>query len=155
VIATHLPANLKKGKIHEVVTGHIIQTDRDLVRTLGPEKCERIAQLLAKGVGDPILRSIVSGPLDADEQDYLLRDSKFAGVNYGIFDIGQLHRSLTTEALDEQKELHAVEQFVMAKYYLTNMVYRHKVRLIKDQCFSERLASSLRDDSRTDLIWYV
>lgn len=28
--------------------------------------------------------------------------------------------------------VHAIEQFVMAKYYLTTMVYRHKVRLITD-----------------------
>ena len=153
-----IPADLKKEKIHEVVTGHIIQTDHDLVRILGAERCERIAKLLAKGVGDPILRSIVSGPLDADKQDYLLRDSKFAGVNYGIFDIGQLHRSLTTETLDEQKELlirphgvHAVEQFVMAKYYLTTMVYRHKVRLITDQMFLRAIILGVEKDGNKDL----
>ena len=36
-----------------------------------------------------MLRQVVSGPLDADKQDYLLRDSLFAGVNYGVFDIHQ------------------------------------------------------------------
>ena len=83
---------------------------------------------------------MVSGPLDADKQDYLLRDSHYAGVNYGVFDIHQLQRSLACEEFDAQKQLvirpdgiHAVEQFVLAKYYLTTMVYRHKVRLVTDQ----------------------
>src|SRR5205809_90122 len=82
------------------------------------------------GDGQPALRSIVSGPLDADKQDYLLRDSLFCGVQYGVFDIYQLHRSLTVYGPKDEKELmiepdglHAVEQFVLAKYYLTTNVY--------------------------------
>jgi uncharacterized protein len=153
-----LPAGLKKEKIHEIITGHLIRNHASLRKRLGQEKCNQIAELLSHGVGDPILKAIVSGPLDADKQDYLLRDSLYAGVNYGAFDIHQLQRSLLCQTLAGQKELviradgvHAVEQFVMAKYYLTTMVYRHKVRLISDQMFFRAITLGIEKDDNEEL----
>jgi uncharacterized protein len=35
----------------------------------------------------PFLNSLISSQLDVDKFDYLLRDSYFAGVKYGIFDL--------------------------------------------------------------------
>jgi uncharacterized protein len=153
-----LPAELKKEKIHEVITGHLIRNHRTLTDRLGRERCEQIAQLLATGVGDPVLKSIVSGPIDSDKQDYLLRDSLFAGVNYGIFDIHQLQRSLVCRTIGGQKEMlirpdgvHAIEQFVMAKYYLTTMVYRHKIRLITDQMIVRAIALGIEKEDNKKL----
>lgn len=137
---TKLNANQKKEKIHELVTAHFIRTDPDVGRLLSADKREQVVKLLADGHGQPALKAIVSGPLDADKQDYLLRDSYFCGVAYGVFDIHQFHRSLLLGGPDDEKALmidpdgiHAVEQYVLAKYYLTTNVYRHRVRLITDQ----------------------
>lgn len=153
-----LSEDVKKDKIHEVITGHLIRTHPTIVQRLGEETCDRVAQLLSSGVGDPILKSIVSGPLDADKQDYLLRDSLYAGVNYGVFDIHQLQRSIVCELIDGQKELliradgvHAIEQFVMAKYYLTTMVYRHKVRLVSDQMIFRAILLGVEKDGIAEL----
>lgn len=135
-----LGADQKTEKIHERITAHLIENDADIQRIIGRDKCEKITRLLDDGFGQPALRAIVSGPLDADKQDYLLRDSHFCGVAYGLFDIHQFHRSLVLEGPPDEKELmidpdgvHAVEQYVLAKYYLTTNVYRHRVRLITDQ----------------------
>jgi HD superfamily phosphohydrolase len=76
-------------KIHELVTQDLITSDADLKRALGEDDCTRISKLLAEGFDEPLLRSLVSGPLDADKQDYLLRDSHYCGVKYGIFDLDQ------------------------------------------------------------------
>src|SRR2546423_2416908 len=148
-----LPEGQKRNKIHEVITEHLIRSHRTVVRRLGKDRCDRVAKLLTVGVGDPIQRAIVSGPLDADKQDYLLRDSLFAGVNYGVFDIHQLQRSLVAEEVDGQRELmiraegvHAIEQFVMAKYYLTSMVYRHKIRLVTDQMIFRAIVLGIESD---------
>jgi HD superfamily phosphohydrolase len=153
-----LPVGLKKEKIHEIITGHLIKNHKPLRKRLGQERCDQIAMLLSEGVGNPILKSIVSGPLDADKQDYLLRDSLYAGVNYGVFDIHQLQRSLISETLEGQRELviradgvHAVEQFVLAKYYLTTMVYRHKVRLISDQMLVRAITLGIEKDENREL----
>jgi HD superfamily phosphohydrolase len=135
-----ISADQKKEKIHELITAHFIQNDPEIVGILGRNTCQTVVRLLARGHGRAALRSIVSGPLDADKQDYLLRDSRFCGVEYGSFDIFQLHRSLVLEGPKDEEEMmvdedgvHAVEQYVLAKYYLTKNVYRHKVRLISDQ----------------------
>ncbi|NOS68364.1 MAG: HD domain-containing protein [Verrucomicrobia bacterium] len=151
---TVLPAGQKKEKIHELITVHLIENDKRIRDILGGDDCKRVIKLLQEGYGDPVLRGIVSGPLDADKQDYLLRDSRFCGVDYGVFDIHQLQRSLVAEQHNHAQELmirldgvHAVEQFVLAKYYLTTMVYRHRVRLITDQMITRAITLGIEKDS--------
>ncbi len=75
-----IPPDQKKEKIHELVTARLIQHDPDIAHYLSEDMRGQIVRLLAAGHGPPLLRSIVSGPLDADKQDYLLRDSRFCGV---------------------------------------------------------------------------
>lgn len=148
----------KKEKIHEVITAHLIQSDSDLATFISQDRRENIVKLLATGFGPPILRSIVSGPLDADKQDYLLRDSRFCGVQYGVFDLHQLHRSMVKVGNSDEHELmidpdgvHALEQFVLAKYYLTSNVYRHRVRLVSDQMIVRAIILGIEHDKLEDL----
>ena len=149
----NLKPEQKKEKIHEILTANIIESDTEILDIIGKERCKAIVKLLSRGHGQPVLKSIVSGPLDADKQDYLLRDSRFCGVQYGVFDIHQLHRSLVLVGSEDEKELmidsdgvHAVEQFVLAKYYLTTNVYRHKVRLITDQMIVRAIILGVEKD---------
>jgi HD superfamily phosphohydrolase len=55
----------KQDKIHEVVTAHLIRNHPDVRRILGQDDCERVAQLLSSGYGEPVLRAIISGPAAA------------------------------------------------------------------------------------------
>ena len=153
-----LDENQKKEKIHEVITAHLILNDAELARFISQHRREQIVELLAIGHGAPILRSIVSGPLDADKQDYLLRDSRFCGVQYGVFDLHQLHRSMVKAGSSDEHELmidpdgvHALEQFVLAKYYLTSNVYRHRVRLVSDQMIVRAIILGIEHDNLDDL----
>jgi HD superfamily phosphohydrolase len=153
-----LPAGQKKEKIHEIITARLICEDKEIVRILGRDDCEQVVKLLGQGHGQPALKSIISGPLDADKQDYLLRDSRFCGVQYGVFDIHQMHRSLTLNGPEDEKELmikpdgiHAVEQYVLAKYYLTTNVYRHRVRLITDQMIVRAIVLGIEKDDNSEL----
>ena len=155
---TALEPVLKKEKIHELITGDLIRSDPDLIHVLGKRTCDEVAQLLSTGYGEPALRSMVSGPLDADKQDYLLRDSRFCGVPYGVFDIHQLHRSLKLGGPGGERDLwikpdgvHAVEQYVLAKYYMTSNVYRHKVRLITDQMITRAITLGIEDEDIAEL----
>lgn len=155
---TRVPADQKTEKIHELVTAHYITNDTRLRDAIGRDTCNEIARLLSSGFGQPALRAIVSGPLDADKQDYLLRDSYFCGVAYGVFDVHQLHRSLVLFGPDDEKELmidpdgvHALEQYVLAKYYLTTNVYRHRVRLITDQMIIRAIRLGIDDDNVPEL----
>jgi len=148
------------GRIHERITADLVSADEDLKRVVGASDCEKIRDLLSEGYGEPVLRAIVSGPADADKQDYLLRDSHFCGVKYGIFDMDQLHRQLRVvedpASGDRQLAIssggvHALEQFVLARYYLANQVYRHRVRLITDQMLIRAIRLGIEADKIKEL----
>ena len=149
----------KTYKIHESITADIIRQNEELNQHIRQSDRDKIIKILALGYGDPLLHSIVSGPLDADKQDYLLRDSYFCGVKYGVFDLGQLHREL--RAVRDEIEgkylmiskdgVHALEQFVLAKYYISNQVYRHRVRLITDQMLIRAINRGIDHDKIEEL----
>jgi uncharacterized protein len=88
--------------------------------------CERATT--AKG---RILSSMLSGPIDVDKTDYLMRDSLHAGVPYGRnFDQGRLIGSLClNEAGDalavSEKGKTAAEMLVFARYVMFSEVYWH------------------------------
>src|SRR5262245_41794898 len=47
--------------------------------------------------------------------------------------------------------IHALEQYVLAKYYLTTNVYRHKVRLITDQMIERAIILGVEVDQLEEL----
>jgi HD superfamily phosphohydrolase len=95
---------------------------------------EAVAHLLA-GEGGPherLLTQIVTGELDVDKMDYLLRDSLYCGVRYGHYDLDRLLDTIVPLADPESGEwgigveeggVHALEALVMARYYMFTQVY--------------------------------
>jgi len=83
------------------------------------------------GQAQCILRSLLSGPIDVDKVDYLMRDSLHAGVPYGHnFDRSRLVSSLClNEAGDglaiTDKGKTAAEMLVFARYVMFSEVYWH------------------------------
>ena len=80
----------------------------------------------------PILRSLVSGELDADRMDYLQRDSFYTGVNYGKFDLDWLIQNVATVERDGQvflalqhRAVFAFEDFLLSRYHMFLSVYFH------------------------------
>jgi len=93
-----------------------------------------VVRLLEGGSGpvERLLAEVVSGELDVDKMDYLLRDSLFCGVRYGSYDLDRLLD--TTLPIEdpatgnwriglEEGGVHAVEALVMARYYMFTQVY--------------------------------
>jgi HD superfamily phosphohydrolase len=76
-------------------------------------------------------RSILSGPIDIDKMDYLVRDSAHCGVPYGRqFDRARLIGSLTVNAAGDglaitSKGRTAAEMMVFARYVMFSEVYWH------------------------------
>ncbi len=78
-----------------------------------------------------LLSSLLSGPVDVDKLDYLMRDSLHAGVPYGRnFDVERLIKSLRLNrdgdglALSEKGKT-AAELLVFARYVMFSEVYWH------------------------------
>jgi len=147
------------AKIHELLTQDLLRMDAGVTDVVGKSTLGKIISLLSHGYGEPVMKSVVSGPLDADKQDYLLRDTYFCGVKYGVFDLQQLHKEL--QVVDDPSQgqqmmilsdgVHALEQFVLAKYYLTAQVYSHRVRLITDQMVVRAVALGIEEDGIDEL----
>src|SRR5438874_5524750 len=80
----------------------------------------------------PLLRSVVSGELDADRMDYLQRDSFFTGVNYGKFDSDWIIQNLAAVERDGRvylallhRAVFAFEDFLLSRYHMFLSVYFH------------------------------
>jgi HD superfamily phosphohydrolase len=97
-------------------------------------------------------RDLISGQMDADRMDYLLRDSLHIGVSYGHFDWQRLLH--TVEAVPgsdrESPRLgvseggwHAAEALVLARYFMFTQVYFHKTRVAFDHHLRNALAVML------------
>lgn len=79
------------------------------------------------------LKSIISGELDVDRMDYLLRDAHYTGVAYGVYDKDHLIRNLGVTCEDgryfltvDSTAVRAFEDFLLARYHMFLQVYHHK-----------------------------
>ena len=97
-------------------------------------------------------RSLVSGQLDADRADYLLRDSHHVGVAYGKYDLPRLLVTMTV-AIDQETNspvlaveeggIHAAEGLIVARYMMFTQVYFQHTRRAYDYHLGEAVKSLL------------
>jgi HD superfamily phosphohydrolase len=104
-------------------------------------------------------RQLISGQLDADRADYLLRDSLHLGVAYGLYDRSRLVacmalgkiKNAETNANEltlavENKAWHVAESLVLARYQMFSQVYWHKVRRIYDYHITQAIKDILGEE---------
>ena len=99
--------------------------------------------LKKKFIVHDVVQSFVSGDLDCDRMDYLMRDAHYTGVPYGFYDIDRLVSALSLISLSTTRtashplngEVHvaldytgirAFEDFLLARYHMLLQVYFHK-----------------------------
>ena len=142
------------GKRHEDYSAEIVTTPQLQIGEIidsqlgdrGVTK-ENVAAIVSGGLYETgFLRELISGPLDMDKMDYLLRDSLYCGVEYGKYDIGRIMDTLVLYDEDDDRNvrlgldsggLHAVEGFILARYFMFNQVYLHGVRRSYDHILTE------------------
>ncbi len=134
------------------------------LRTIDSEMPTRVASLITGTHPLPWLASMVSGVLDVDRCDYLLRDSHMTGVAYGIYDLEWLLRALAFAelpsecAIDEKdrwvlaiegrKGLPPIEGFFLARHFMYQQVYHHKATRAAEalvRAIFVRVAELIRD----------
>ena len=97
-----------------------------------------------------IMQQLLSGEVDVDRMDYLLRDSLYTGVAYGHFDVERLVECITAHRIRGQRTLAfergglgALEGFIYARYFMYTQVYLHDVRCFYDIMLREALTELL------------
>ncbi|RLM57233.1 HD domain-containing protein [Halobellus sp. Atlit-31R] len=108
---------LEEGRVGEVLREH----------DLDPA---HIADLVA---GDAQYGQLVSGELDVDRMDYLVRDAHHTGVPYGTIDHERLIRELTFvdgELVLAEGNVQTAESLLLARALMNPTVYQHHVARI-------------------------
>jgi HD superfamily phosphohydrolase len=127
------------NQAHEGYTRQIIH-DRGTevnarLRAYSREMPERLAMFFDEDAEESSLPGyvarIVSGQLDADRCDYLLRDSHATGTNYGHYDLTWMLAQLRPDPANKRfyltrKGLAAAETYLFARYHMYRTVYFHK-----------------------------
>lgn len=123
---------------HEELTKHVIT--KTPMRDLLEEKfnVNEIADIIN---GKGYLGPIVSGELDVDRMDYLLRDSHNTGVAYGIIDYERIISNLKLEdgLILDIKGVQAAEGALVSRYFMYPSVYQHHTTRIVNSMFRRAL----------------
>jgi len=83
--------------------------------------------------GEGTYGQLVSGELDVDRMDYLVRDAHHTGVPYGTIDHGRLIRGLTFvdgELVLAEGNVQTAESLLLARALMNPTVYQHHVARI-------------------------
>ncbi|MGE0172235.1 MAG: HD domain-containing protein [Oligoflexales bacterium] len=108
---------------------------RDVLSLMSKQIEPEASSPLRKHKAYQFCRQLISGELDIDRMDYLLRDSRECGVVYGIFDSGRILDSLYLYYNPEDKGvqlaigfagLAALEDYLRARYSMYLQLYFHK-----------------------------
>lgn len=113
----------------------------------------------------PVLKALVSGEVDVDRMDYLLRDSHYTGVPYGQYDREMLIDNVVWRpdpkkpsqlcVCIRRKALHAFEDFLISRFHMFLQVYSHKTVVGFDIVLENALSESQDFSIAPDLDEYV
>lgn len=177
---SHVGENQKFGLFPELEDvdgtkrcGHEVFSHLIITNILGDEINKHFTDIRAADVvsillGTPanarqhFICELLDGQLDVDKMDYLLRDSHYCGVKYGTYDLDRIMDVICicpTEYDEwqlgiESSGVHAVEEFIFARYWMFLQVYFHKTRRIYDYYLSHFL-KELYHTYPTDLDDYL
>ena len=122
---------IEKGRSHEEMGMRIIREDEELATAI-EESGTSTRELIDLLSGRHRLSSIVSGPLDVDRLDFLLRDSYFTGATYGVVDARRIIRLTRLDSKGlyfVSRALGAVEELAIARHHsFLNIYFHHAVR---------------------------
>ena len=138
--------------LHDIGHGPFSHTlERSIIRGIAHEQISRMLmeQLDAECSGQLFLArqmfdgtyprkfftQLISGQLDMDRLDYLLRDSFYTGVSEGIVGADRIIHMLHVqddELVVEEKAIYSIEKFIIARRLMYWQVYLHKTVIAAD-----------------------
>mgnify|MGYP002625997132 CR=1 FL=1 len=130
---------------HEELTGYVI-TKTSIADKLSEKFDTKEIVDIINGKGK--LGPIISGELDMDRMDYLIRDSHYTGVAYGVIDTERIisNLKLERELILDIKGVQAAEAALAARYLMYPSVYQHHTTRIVNAMFRRCLRHMIKDD---------
>ncbi|WP_405267926.1 HD domain-containing protein [Methanobrevibacter sp.] len=123
---------------HEELTKFVVT--KTSMKDLLEEKFD-VNEIIDIVTGKGHLGPIVSGELDVDRMDYLLRDSHNTGVAYGIIDYERIISNLRLDdgLILDIKGVQAAEGALVSRYFMYPSVYQHHTTRIVNSMFRRAL----------------
>jgi HD superfamily phosphohydrolase len=131
---------------HEELTKYVVT--KTSMRDLLEEKFD-VNEIVDIVNGKGYLGPIVSGELDVDRMDYLLRDSHNTGVAYGVIDYERIISNLKLEEnglILDIKGVQAAEGALVSRYFMYPSVYQHHTTRIVNSMFRRALKKVIDED---------
>jgi hypothetical protein len=152
---------IHEGNGHESFTFKLVEEREFLGKELDRAFFAGFAELLGRILRGPpkmppqlkVLKDLVSGEMDADRSDYLLRDSHHCGVEYGRFDHPRMVQCLDLHESEggileialHRDGIHTFEALILARYQMNTQVYYHRIRRIFDHYLCRYFATKGRE----------
>lgn len=129
---------------HEELTAYVIKETS--IKDKLSEKFN-IKEIIDIINGEGKLGPIISGELDMDRMDYLVRDSHYTGVAYGVIDIDRIisNLKLERELILDIKGVQVAEAALAARYQMYPSVYQHHTTRILNSMFRRALTALIND----------
>ena len=120
---------------HEEWTAKLIHSNREISMILnkyGKENSKTISDLIqSRKAPSKAIVSLISGQLDCDRLDYLMRDSYTTGAKYGQLDIDRIISAMTIapdgDLAIHPKGLMAIEHYLVIRHLMYRSVYNHRL----------------------------
>jgi len=150
-----------RERIHEILNEYGIDIDMVCRMILGEEIKRMDLFNVDKGqqyfgADKNYLVNMISGPLDADQIDYLLRDAHYTGVAHGMIDVYRILNTLKIrngELMIDRKGVPALEGMLVARALMYSSVYFHKTNRIGELMLS-RAVEEIEMDNWLDIYKY-
>lgn len=110
------------------------------------------------------LKDIVSSQLDADRQDYILRDGLMTGVRIGVYDFERIQAMFEVYESEHQgqratrlavsyRAREAVEGYLIARFHMFKQVYLHKATRAAEKMLEATFARASELHQRGRNVW--
>ena len=150
----------KQGKDHMDITQRIIEGEVSLEVSDGPSipgaledmglDPKAVASHVKKQQADEwvwnrrdngdVLSAIISGPMDADQIDYLMRDAHYTGLAHGAIDLDRFLETIMVRdgtLMVERGGVPAVEGMLVARALMYSSVYFHRTVRIAEMMLNQ------------------
>jgi HD superfamily phosphohydrolase len=139
------------------VTSEQTELHRELV-SFSREMPRRVAAIIDGSFKPSALAQLVSSQLDVDRMDYLLRDSLMTGAKYGSYDLEWIINALDIDTENDRvyvaaRGLHAVEEYLQARYYMFRQVYFHRTLRSAEAVLKSTLRRALHLVEQGEDVW--